>query len=98
MHHACLVPLEAKTEALREGGTPWDWSYRWLSASVSVLGIEFRSFGRAAGLLTEISGRGYGWVLPSSLVVGQVPLLAPPSASPVDLLLNLLVPWAPPIA
>lgn len=40
----CLVPMETK------GGhqMPWNWSYRWLWATSSVLGIKPESFGKPA--------------------------------------------------
>lgn len=42
-----VVPLEAR----RMNQTPRDWSYRWLRAAMWVLGIEPRSFERAADAL-----------------------------------------------
>lgn len=40
----CLVSTEAK----RGCWSPWNWSYRWLWTTRWVLGIKFRSSGRAS--------------------------------------------------
>lgn len=39
--HACLVPMKMR----REDWSPWNQSYRWLSAAMCVLGFKPDSFG-----------------------------------------------------
>jgi hypothetical protein len=46
VHHVCAIPEKDRRECL----TLWSWSYRQLSASVWVLGIEPVSSARAACL------------------------------------------------
>ena len=52
----CLVPTEAK----RVRKIPWNWSYRWLWATMRVLGTEPRSSGKEARAFN-------GWVISPAL-------------------------------
>lgn len=49
MHQMCTVPLDANKGCQ----TTWYWSYRWLLATVCVLGIESTTSGKASGALNH---------------------------------------------
>lgn len=44
---ACLIPAET----LRGHQIPWNWSYKWLCATLWMLGMEFWSSGKAGSTL-----------------------------------------------